>query len=145
MRCMGIDVSTKRIAAVCLDGLNLLEVHIIDAKGERAEDRFTDLVRGFDDMLSDECVDLVVVEGVPYAQNVRTTLNLASVVGAVRAVCTLQNVRCETVNTMTWRHAVGAGRTKDDIRAWAGAQGFDHRLQDAVDAYCIARYGGMRV
>ena len=142
---LGVDVSTRRIAVVGYNtyGRQLSGVFVLDAKGRRAADRFPDLIAQFDALLGSEVTPQhrVMVEDVPYVQNARSTLDLAAVIGAVRALCVVRGIQCETANTMTWRWAIGAGGRKSDIRDWAAARGFEHKLQDVIDAYCIAVYG----
>ena len=138
MTVAGIDVSTKKIAVVVLFANGrYLDFEIISKK-DNASDRFIDLATGFYSFMGNKQVDIVVVETVPFVQNVKTALGLAGVEGAVRTVCALYDIRCEQINNSTWKKALGIGKGKDGIAEYVTRLGYNMISQDVMDAYCIA-------
>tara|TARA_R110002110_G_scaffold329864_4_gene541240 strand:+ start:225 stop:728 length:504 start_codon:yes stop_codon:yes gene_type:complete len=146
---MGIDCSSRAVHAVVLD----FDERII-AKGKWFStssefiNRFPEMLTDFDDNLSKIKVTLnAAVESAIFIQNPKSTIEIASVVGAVNFICTRLAIECTLVDNRHWKKIVlGKGNlNKKDIKAFAVAKWGDvFPEQDYADAACIALWNKRR-
>ena len=146
---MGLDCSSRAVHAVVLD----LNERII-AKGKWSStcsdftDRFPEMLMKFNDGLSKIKVTLkAAVESAIFIQNPKSTIEIASVVGAVSFICCIRSVTCVLVDNRHWKKVVlGKGNlNKKDIKAFAVEKWGDvFPEQDYADAACIALWNKRR-
>lgn len=113
----GIDLSTKSIAFgfIFEDGADLY--HEVIAKGNKAVDRFQELMTETYIYLYRVRPSHVYVEDIPYVKNARSELDLAAVLGGVRALCVALSIPYTIVHNLTWKKTLGLKKpNKDDIR-----------------------------
>ena len=147
---MGLDCSSRAVHAVLLD----FKERII-AKEKWAStwpdflDRFPEMLTKFQDNLSKIKVTLkAAVESAIFIQNPKSTIEIASVVGAVNFICYTQSIECTQVDNRHWKKIVlGKGNlNKKDIKAFAVEKWGDvFPEQDYADAACIALWNKRRL
>jgi hypothetical protein len=116
-------------------------VYQVDAEGDLAEDRFNALVLAFNEYVTGKQLTHVYVEGLPFVKSRKGIVGLASILGAVQAICALNDVTCTVVPGYRWKRALSTGTTKERVSDWVSSQGVELETQDLRDAYAIARYG----
>lgn len=147
-RVIGIDVSTKKIACILLDGDAWRAVEF-SSKAKTWDIRLDELQEQFWIFLRDTVTkdDHIVIEDIPYVQNAQALIRLVHTVAMCRTVATFFGYKHQYVNNLTWKQrVVGSGRaSKDDIAVKArklyGEEETKHLSQDSLDALLIATYG----
>ena len=145
---IGIDVSTKKIACILLDGDTWRNVEFIsksktwDARLDDLQEQFWFFVRDF---VKDD--DILFIEDIPYVQNAQALIRLVHTLAMCRKVANVFKRKHRYVNNLTWKlKVVGTGKaSKEDIVAKAqalyGEKETKHLTQDSFDALLIATYG----
>jgi Holliday junction resolvasome RuvABC endonuclease subunit len=148
VRVVGVDISTKKIAAVDLQDDGSYEGWEVKGRGRLAADRclaadrFDQLSSAFSEYLFDRRPEVVYVEGLAFVKSRKAIVGLSEILGAVRALCSEFGARCEVTPGYQWKIGVGIqGKKKEDVARWVSAQGVELGTQDLKDAYAIARYG----
>mgnify|MGYP003638359784 FL=1 len=147
-RVIGIDISTKKLACVLLDGSTWRDVEF-SAKAKTWDLRLDDLQEQFWIFLRDSVTDddFLFIEEVPYVQNVQALIRLVHTVAMCRTLSTFFHRKYRYVNNLTWKkRVVGTGKvSKEDIVLKAqkiyGVEETQHLSQDSFDALLIATYG----
>ena len=147
-RIIGIDVSTKKLACVLLDGSTWRDVEF-SSKAKTWGLRLDELQEQFWIFLRDSVTDddFLFIEEVPYVQNVGALISLVHTVAMCRTVSTFFHRKYRYVNNLTWKkRVVGTGKvSKEDIVLKAqkiyGVEETQHLSQDLFDALLIATYG----
>jgi len=147
-RVIGIDVSTKKIACILLDGSMWRDVEF-SSKAKTWGVRLDDLQEQFWIFLRDSVTDddFLFIEEVPYVQNAQALIRLVHIVAMCRTLSTFFHRRYRYVNNLTWKkRVVGTGKvSKEDIVVKAqkiyGVKETQHFSQDLFDALLIATYG----
>ena len=115
MRIAGIDLSTKKIAVSFLNGDDARTFEV-EAKGRRSADRFRDLVQNFRSAMNQVETDIVFIEDISFVRNRQTELDLAQVLGAVKAHLYEMGRMLHTFNNQTIKaHFNLARSSKQDI------------------------------
>lgn len=148
MRVAGIDSDTKSITWSIIETAlpNAACIGRVEAKGRRAEDRFVELVKAFEERVPDFKSCCWVYLELPMAgPNMGATINQAAIVGAIRTLFIQHNIPHSLVSVGTWKkNVLGSGAaTKEEIKNWA-IQHYhidQNREQDAFDATAIAAFG----
>ena len=150
MKILGVDCSTKLIAIFSIEDGTGSGTTFSASKDEidswfRAQDMFRKMV-GY---IMKEKPDMVYVENSPYLQNIKTTLQIYTVVDAVRFACSLNSVPVQTVEVTSWKKDIlGNGKaSKEAIMEFAKAKWGAKIIknQDIADAACICLYGWKRM
>ena len=145
MRITGIDADTKSIAMVTFLG-KPLSAEYIKVPGQRANDRFNNLIRAFIELQSEWLLsDWVWIEEPVMGANAKASINQAYVVGAIRAVLIQHGIPNTVINNATWKkQVIGNGHaSKEEIADFAtGALDMKSgQQQDIYDAACMAQFG----
>ena len=152
MRVVGIDPDTKSLTIFIIERNRPARegtAHLrLEAKGRRAEDRFSALVREIHIRLPVALrakSDYVYVERPFVGPNRKGAMDMGMVVGALRAELERLGVPHSLVDPAVWKtRTLGTSRvSKEEIKAWAVVR-FDLEdglVQDYYDAACIAAYG----
>lgn len=153
MNVVGIDPDTKAIHLVQLGTDSGWEGNPklckVEAKGQKAEDRFIPLIKAFDKIplskIDWDNVDWIYIE-IPPMVNANAFKAQCLVIGAIRASLTVcMDIPHSLVDNGTWKKGViGNGHaTKEEIKAWAIAmlKMPEGLAQDYYDAACIAAFG----
>lgn len=145
MPILGIDLDTHKVSAVTLtsDGQTIIWHGVAEGKsGKLAADRFASLALEIFELIEISLPDYVYVEGLPFVKSRGSIVDLACILGTVRAVCALHGVPCLVIPGPTWKKTLGMGRTKLEIaEAVQTRYGVSLPTQDLVDAYCVAKAG----
>jgi Holliday junction resolvasome RuvABC endonuclease subunit len=92
---------------------------------------------------------MVYIENSPYLQNIKVTLQIHSVVDAVRFACVINDIPVQTVEVTSWKKDVlGNGKAdKQTIMQFAKTKWGDELItnQDIADASAICQYGLIRM
>jgi Holliday junction resolvasome RuvABC endonuclease subunit len=146
IKLIGIDLSTKKIALAV--GVETVEPQFIEltASEARAADRFNPLMDAFRELLrSLKPVARVFIEDISFVRNRRSELDLAQMLGGVKALLTTAGIPYVTVNNMTWKCALGLGgkASKLAIAEYAAERWLPLEIpsQDAADALCVLEWG----
>ena len=147
-RVIGIDISTKKVACVLLDGSTWRDVEF-SSKAKTWDLRLNDLQEQFWIFLRDSVTDddFLFIEEVPYVQNAQALIRLVHTVAMCRTLATFFHRKYRYVNNLTWKkRVVGTGKvSKEDIVLKAqkiyGVEETQHLSQDSFDALLIATYG----
>ncbi len=145
MRITGIDADTKSIAMVTFLGKPLSQEYI-KVPGQRANDRFNNLIRGFIEVQSEWLLsDWVWLEEPVMGANRKAAINQAYVVGAIRSILIQHGISVSVINNATWKKAViGNGHASKEEIAIFAIDVLDMKRgqsQDIYDAACIAQFG----
>lgn len=149
----GIDLSTKSIALAFLDDTEACTVELVEP-GKYAEDRFDGLILLLEKLLKETSLDglYVYIEKIPFVKSAKAALDLAAVLGGIRALCAINNVPYVLVNNSVWKKEIGLkGRpSKDDTRDLM-AKTYDIILEDypnfsenQSDALAVATFGALK-
>ena len=147
-RVIGIDISTKKIACILLDGSTWRDVEF-SSKAKTWDLRLDELQEQFWIFLRDSVTDddFLFIEEVPYVQNVGALIRLVHTVAMCRTVSTFFHRKYRYVNNLTWKKkVVGMGKvSKEGIVLKAqeiyGVKETERLSQDLYDALLIATYG----
>jgi Holliday junction resolvasome RuvABC endonuclease subunit len=156
MRVGGIDPDSHAITIFVVDNNGhddtLVDRLRLEAKGQRAEDRFLGLVHQMQELLPNSILrgcNFIWVERPFVGPNRKAAIDLGMVVGALRYAIDRLGVPHTLVDPSTWKSAMlGTNRvSKEDIKAWAIARyGLpDNLVQDVYDSSVIAAFGLMRL
>ena len=145
---IGIDISTKKIACILLDGSVWRDVEF-SSKEKTWDLRLDDLQEQLWRFLRDSVTDdnYLFIEDVPYVQNAQALIRLVHTVAMCRTLSTFFRRKYRYVNNLTWKkRVVGSGKvSKEDIVLKAqkiyGVEETQHLSQDSFDALLIATYG----
>lgn len=142
MRIAGIDLSTKTIAVSFLNGDDASTFEVA-AKGRRSADRFRDLVQNFRSAMNQVDTDIVFIEDISFVRNRQTELDLAQVLGAVKAHLYEMGRMLHTFNNQTIKaHFNLARSSKQDIVEFVElATSLSGLTEDQADAFLVAMYG----
>jgi len=144
----GIDADTKTIVIYRIGGNN--GHYIIPSKGQRAEDRISQLYQGLEEYIygMEHCCDLprfAFIEKPMFTGNPAATISQAFVIGMIRGVLWRNVIDNSLVDPGVWKKAMlGTGHaSKEEIKALAIArfQLSDDLAQDVYDAAMIAAWG----
>lgn len=146
IKVLGVDISTKKISAVCMDEEAIpFAVFEHEQPGKTADVRFSGLVVNFLWLVEQLDPDVIYVEGLPFVKSRAGVVSIASILGAVRTVSTICEIRCVVVPGYTWKKEIGTGVKKEAIAQWVeidSGEYFKHLVsQDLMDAYAISKYG----
>ena len=140
---MGLDCSSRAVHAVVLD----LNERII-AKEKWSStcpdfiERFPEMLMKFNGSLSKIKVTLkAAVESAIFIQNPKSTMEIATVVGGVRLICSQHGLICVPVDNRHWKKIVlGKGNlNKKAIKSYTIEKWGDiFKEQDWSDAACVA-------
>jgi Holliday junction resolvasome RuvABC endonuclease subunit len=147
MNLMGVDLGIHKVAMFGWDG-DIPYAHAWSAREDANRSlQLLSLGSMVRDMAEFHAADVVWVEDTLVGNNVKYSIQLTEVRGAVMA-CVISQAEVHTVNVQAWKkHIVGDGHAnKDSVRdyihvthgAYAPLCGAD---QDLYDACCIALYG----
>ncbi len=142
MRIAGVDISTKVIAVSVLDpkGPTSFEVK---AKGRRAADRFEKLMGGWTGLMETLELDFVFIEDISFSRNRQAELDLAQVLGGMKAVLYGMRRQFRTFNNQTIKAKFNLARSaKADTQALVEkVTGLKGLSEDQSDAFLAAMYG----
>jgi Holliday junction resolvasome RuvABC endonuclease subunit len=148
MKVLGCDCSTRLVAIFAIQNKEGSTYEFKSSKEDavsRTNDIFFQLVKFF----KSEKPDMVYVENSPYLQNIKVTLQIHSVVDAVRYACLINDIPMQTVEVTSWKKDVlGSGKAdKPTIMQFAKAKWGSKLItnQDIADSSCIATYGNRRM
>jgi Holliday junction resolvasome RuvABC endonuclease subunit len=147
MNLMGVDLGIHKVACFVLGDAPEARIHDVTGTAAPRDYQLMELSRFVHDIALVHQVDQVWIEDTLVGNNVKYSIQLTEVRGAVMAALAL-SADVRLVNVGTWKKGtVGAGNAnKDSIRdyihvsnpAYAPLCGSD---QDLYDAACIALYG----
>ena len=146
---MGVDCSSRAIHAVLVDS----EEAIVGQGKWKSNDadfnkRFIEIEQEFGEDLSKiEIVKESAVEAAIFIQNPKSTMEIATVVGGVRLICSQNGLDCVPVDNRHWKkHVLGKGNlNKIAIAEFAVNKWGDiFSEQDYADAACIALWNKRR-
>ena len=147
---VGVDVSTKAIAFVTLDGDRArYQLVSVSKKSAPTFQRMRELADAARTFFEQQEPALVYVEEAPMGRSFRSSLVVGYVVGCVILEAMRAGHLVVPVNTMTWRkQTVGSGKAdKLQIKEWAtryvlipGGITDLPKEQDVYDAACIAAF-----
>ena len=124
----------------------------LEAKGQRAEDRFLGLVHQMQELLPNSILqgcNFIWIERPFVGPNRKAAIDLGMVVGAMRYAIDRLGVPHALVDPAVWKtNMLGTSRvSKEEIKAWSitrfGLE--DNLVQDIYDASVIAAFGLMRL
>jgi len=145
---MGCDCSTKSVAIFTIQNKKAIVTEIKSSEKDAAS-RIDDMFLQLFDFFKKNKPDMVYIENSPYLQNIKVTLQIHSVVDAVRFSCVFNNLPYQTVEVTSWKKSVlGNGRAdKPAIMQFANAKWGAKLItnQDVADSACICLYGYMRM
>ena len=147
---IGFDCSSKAIHCVILDSdFNLVVQKKWGSKKKLFDNRFPEFANNFYEDLSKIIIHtgkekiLVAIEQAIFIQNPKTTVEIANVIGCVRAVCYVKGFDVTMVDNRRWKKSVvGKGNAKKpEILSYAIERWGDVFVeQDFADAACIAAW-----
>ena len=140
---MGVDCSSRAVHVVLV---NNDETVVGQGKWRSSEDdfndRFLEIMQKFNEDLSRiKVIREVAVESAIFIQNPKSTMEIATVVGGVRLICSQNGLSCTPVDNRHWKkHVLGKGNlNKKAIKAFTIDKWGDiFKEQDWSDAACIA-------
>ena len=147
---MGIDCSSRAVQAVLVDEHEQI---VGQGKWRSSETdfnvRFLQMMQKFNEDLSKiNVIREAAVESAIFIQNPKSTMEIATVVGGVRLICSQHGLSCVPVDNRHWKKIVlGKGNlNKKAIKAYTIEKWGDiFKEQDWSDASCIALWIKRRV
>jgi len=147
LRLIGLDLSTKKIAIAVYDGEGTVPRFVeVVARGRHATDRLDALLVNFRNQLAQlKPVWGAFIEDVSFVRSRRAELDLAQVLGGVKAHLIEAGITYIAVNNMTWKHDLGLGgrASKTNIAEYVSERwlGLVVPSQDCADALCVLEWG----
>ena len=140
---MGIDCSSRAVHVVLVDEHEQI---VGQGKWRSSEndfnDRFLEIMQKFNEDLSKiTLIQEAAVESAIFIQNPKSTMEIATVVGGVRLICSQHGLECVPVDNRHWKkHILGKGNlNKKAIKEFTIEKWGDvFNEQDWSDAACIA-------
>ena len=149
MMFLGLDCSSLAIHGALIDDNE--QVATLYKWGSAEKDfagRFPEIVVGFSKELSKiKLIDVAAIEAAIFIQNPKTTIAIASVIGAAWAFLVARNIQTTIIDNRKWKKIVlGKGNaSKEDIKKFAIEKWGDiFPEQDYADAACIALWNKRR-
>ena len=147
---MGVDCSSRAVHVVLVDADERV---VGQGKWRSSEDdfnvRFLEIMQKFNEDLSRiKVIREAAVESAIFIQNPKSTMEIATVVGGVRLICSQNGLSCTPVDNRHWKkHVLGKGNlNKKAIKAFTIDKWGDiFKEQDWSDAACIALWMKRRV
>ena len=149
MRYLGIDCSSLAVHAGVVDeNEELVSLYKWRSKQKTFDLRFPEILLGFSGELSKiDLTDFAAIEAAIFIQNPKSTISIASVVGAIWGFLLAAGVSTTLVENTRWKkYILGKGNaSKDDIKQYAVEKWGDRfPEQDYADAACIALWNKRR-
>ena len=147
---MGIDCSSRAVHAVLVDEHEQIVGQLKWLISETEFNlRFLQMMQKFNEDLSKiNVIREAAVESAIFIQNPKSTMEIATVVGGVRLICSQHGLSCVPVDNRHWKKIVlGKGNlNKKAIKAYTIEKWGDiFKEQDWSDASCIALWIKRRV
>ena len=146
MNIVGIDLDSKKIAAVLFVDGEFSQLLFFQTKNKNIDERLYELYKYFESMAIKHLKpDKVFIEDSIYVANYKTSKALSESIGNVKLLCRLNKIPFELVSNKTWKkEIVGNGNaSKEDIKKFVLNQkpDFIDEPQDIMDAYAICLWG----
>ncbi len=142
MRIAGVDISTKVIAVSILDPKQNTSFEI-RVKGGRAADRFEKLIAGWRELMPTLALDFIFIEDISFVRKRQTELDLAQVLGGMKAVLYGLGIQFRTFNNQTIKAKFNLARSAkaDTVALVEKVTGLHELSEDQSDAFLAAMYG----
>lgn len=146
MRVVGIDLDSKKIAAVLFVNGEFNQILFFQTKNKNTDERLFELYKYFESMIIKHLKpDKVFIEDSIYVSNFRTSKALSESIGNVKLLCRLNQIPFEIVSNKTWKkEIIGNGNaSKEDIKRFVLKQKPDliDEPQDCYDSFAICLWG----